>query len=278
VGDAELSIVVPVFNEAGVLPELARRCVEAARATGMVFELLLVDDASTDGTGELARQMAPPIHPIRLPQNLGQLGATLHGLGVPQGRIRVVLDGDLQDPPELIPELVAALAGGDDVAFAVKARRSDPLWFRVGRVGYGLLSRVPGSRAAPSGAGSYCALRSELAEEIADMSCRWGNLASLVALSRPSHRLVRYDKQERLEGNSRVGFFGLVREALWSLSLSGALAAWSFWIGGALAGLGLLLPTTSGTLLLAAAAALCVALLLRFWTHRLRQRREEPRS
>ncbi len=221
-----LSIVTPVRDEGAVLAALVEGAAAAAReAVGEAFEHVVVDDASRDDSAERLARLAADRHvvPICLEKNLGQLGATRAGLAQARGPCVVVLDGDLQDPPEVIPALVGAMGPGVDVVFAVKVRRVDPAWFVLGRVGYRALARL-GSGAPPSGSGSYCALGAELARRAADTPIRDANLAALLAaLGARRWRTVPYDKGARYDGRSRVGAIGLAREALGSLLLLGAL-------------------------------------------------------
>ena len=219
----ELSVVIPLYNEAGVAAELARRLKEASARLALECEIIFVDDASTDGTAGLLRGTSC-VEVLSLDENRGQFGATCAGLAVAQGRLVAVLDGDLQDPPELLPELVGAIGQGE-LAFAVKVSRQDPLWFRLGRLGYRALARL-GKGVPPSGAGSYCVMRRGLAERVASSGHRAANLSAVVvtlAETRGPWPLVNYEKAARYDGRSRVGLYGLVQEALGSLWVTGAL-------------------------------------------------------
>lgn len=228
-----LSVVAPIYNEAAILPELARRCLAAARAVDPAAEVLLVDDGSSDSTREVAAALPSGVRVLHLPHNVGQLHATFAGLRAAQGAVVVVLDGDLQDPPEQIGALVVALRATPDadVAFAAKTRRDDPLWFRVGRAAYGALQALPGARAVPPGVGAYCAMRRRLAQRAARVPLPDGNLAPLLVALGAVYTLVPYEKVARYDGRSRVGPLGLVREALPSLALTGALTAFTRWSG-----------------------------------------------
>ncbi len=219
-----LSVVAPVFNEAATLEALAQRAATAAEnAAPGAWEVLLVDDASTDATASLASSLPPGVHMLRLPANRGQLGATQHGLRAAAGEIVVVLDGDLQDPPEQIPVLVRALVTLPevDVVYAARTRRVEPGWFLAGRAIYGQLQRL-GRLPMPRGIGSYCAMRAEAARLAAAVALPGGTLAAvLTALGLPFAR-VPLPRDARAHGLSRVGPMGLAREAWRSLSVTGA--------------------------------------------------------
>jgi polyisoprenyl-phosphate glycosyltransferase len=224
----ELSVVAPVHDEAGVIDELARRCDLAAAATGLSFELILVDDASRDDTprrlARLARARRARV--ITLAQNQGQLRATLAGLAAARGALVLSLDGDLQDPPELIPALTAAhqrATSSPVVVFAVKSSRDDATWFLAGQAIYHRAMRWLGPDAFPAGAGSYCLMTADVARRAARVRLRHANLGAVVAALAPRHVVVGYHKAARPLGGSRVGVVDLAREALGSLWLGGAL-------------------------------------------------------
>lgn len=239
-----VTVTAPVHNEAAVLAELGARCLAAVRTVDRQGAVLLIDDASTDQTRAVPLPKGVTLH--TLPRNQGQLGATKVGLARAQGEIVVVLDGDLQDPPETVPELVRLLDGtpGVDAVFAVKRSRQDAAWFVAARAVYGLLSRLPGTRPIPRGAGSYVALRAPLARRIAATSVGSANLAALVVALGARTATVEYDKAARVDGESRVGVVGLVKEALGSLLLTGTLSwlcrltAWLLLVGSWIAQVG----------------------------------------
>ena len=122
----ELSIVVPVFNEVESLERLHQRISNALK--GVVYELILVDDGSRDGSGQLMRTLAAAhgeVVAVELVRNSGQHPAVLAGFSVARGDYVVTLDADLQNPPEEIPLLLAALRAGHDVVGTYRQRRRD---------------------------------------------------------------------------------------------------------------------------------------------------------
>lgn len=223
-----LSVVVPVYNESGVLKELVERCLKSAEeAAGASFELLVVDDASDDRTPEVLRELSNPrLRVVRLEQNSGQYRATRAGLKAASGEWIVVLDGDLQDPPELIPKLFSA-ARDSDCVFAVKTVRTETGILRLGHSGFHLVQSLLGGASPPRGAGSYCLMKHEIAAGVAVVDLKNANLAAVAArvLKRKSagSSVVEYQKGRRYDEKSRVGTGGLVREALGSFFVSGAL-------------------------------------------------------
>jgi undecaprenyl-phosphate 4-deoxy-4-formamido-L-arabinose transferase len=129
-----VSIVVPVLNESENLPELIRRVTSAGQALRCEWELIIVDDGSTDDTssvaGAAAAANASHIVVVTLNRNYGQHTAIVAGFTHARGDVVVTLDGDLQNPPEEIPRLVAGIEEGADVVSTVRRKRADT-WFRV---------------------------------------------------------------------------------------------------------------------------------------------------
>ena len=129
----DLSIVVTVYNEAGSVDELYRRTVAALDSGARTFELIFVDDGSTDGTFaalERLHKEDPRIRAVRFKRNFGQHPAMHAGFTRARGGVVVTMDGDLQNQPEDIPQLVAAVEAGADVASGRRAARRDS-WGRT---------------------------------------------------------------------------------------------------------------------------------------------------
>jgi len=128
----QLSAVVPAYNEAESLPALVPELRAALESTQRTWEMVLVDDGSSDGTGEwMAAEAArdPRLRVLRLEKNAGQSAALAAGLARARGDVVVTLDADLQNDPADIPTLLAALAGADVVS-GVRAKRRDS-WIRL---------------------------------------------------------------------------------------------------------------------------------------------------
>jgi undecaprenyl-phosphate 4-deoxy-4-formamido-L-arabinose transferase len=153
VADAELpapdvSIVVTVFNEAGCVEELYRRTLAALEPGPRTFELIVVDDGSTDGTFAMLERLHradPRVRAVLFKRNFGQHPAMHAGLSRARGDIVVTMDGDLQNAPEDIPRLVEAVEAGNDVASGRRRVRKDPLGRAFpSRVINGMLRRFTG--------------------------------------------------------------------------------------------------------------------------------------
>ena len=127
-----LSVVAPVYNEEGTIEEFCTR-VCAARG-GMRFELVLVDDGSKDASPEILDRLAdgdPRVRVISLSRNFGHQTALTAGLDHARGDAVVMLDADLQDPPELIPQMLDRWRGGCDVVYAVREQREGESRFKL---------------------------------------------------------------------------------------------------------------------------------------------------
>lgn len=146
----DLSVVIPVCNEVDNVAPLARE-VAAALRPRRSFELIFVDDGSTDGTFEVLKKLAraePRIRAFQLAANVGSQRALLLGLEKARGDVMICIDADLQQPPELLPQMLDAWRSGFEVVHMVRNGRSDESLARVlaTRVFYGafnVISRVP---------------------------------------------------------------------------------------------------------------------------------------
>ncbi len=124
-----LSLVIPVFNEAENLDELIRRCLEVCLQTKRIFEIILVDDGSSDASPAMITQAAKnnpeQIVGVLLNRNYGQHAAVIAGLTESRGEIVITLDADLQNPPEEIPNLLQETDKGIDVVGTIRMNRRD---------------------------------------------------------------------------------------------------------------------------------------------------------
>ena len=158
IDNALISVVVPVYNEEGTVAELHRRLTAGLAPMGR-YEIVLVDDGSSDGTWRIARELAgsdPRVRLVRLSRNFGHQIALSAGLEHAHGDAVISMDGDLQDPPELIPDLVDRWRAGSDVVFAIRQQREGETWFKLATASafYKLINRVS-SVEIPEQAGDF---------------------------------------------------------------------------------------------------------------------------
>jgi dolichol-phosphate mannosyltransferase len=128
------SIVAPIYNERENLPELYRRIRDVMDSTGESWELVLVDDGSTDGSSDIIYDLAKNderVRPVIFARNFGHQIAITAGWDYAQGDAVVIIDADLQDPPELILEMAKKWQEGYEVVFAVRREREGESWFKL---------------------------------------------------------------------------------------------------------------------------------------------------
>jgi dolichol-phosphate mannosyltransferase len=142
-----VSVAVPVYNELESLPELHRRVTEVMSAQGEAWELILIDDGSTDGSREWIQDLARSdahVQPVIFARNFGHQIAVTAGLDKCRGQALVIMDADLQDPPEVIPQLIEKWREGYEVVYAVRAEREGETWFKkiTAAVFYRIINRI----------------------------------------------------------------------------------------------------------------------------------------
>ncbi len=127
------SIVAPVYNELENIPELYRRVREVMSAQRASWELVLVDDGSSDGSTDCIRDLARKdkhVRPVIFARNFGHQIAVTAGWDYARGEAVVIMDADLQDPPEIIPDMIARWREGYEVVYAVRTEREGETWFK----------------------------------------------------------------------------------------------------------------------------------------------------
>jgi polyisoprenyl-phosphate glycosyltransferase len=128
------SIIAPIFNEKENLFELHRRVVEVMDSMGEPWEVILVDDGSTDGSTDIIRELAKKdkrVRPVIFARNFGHQIAITAGWDYARGEAVIIIDADLQDPPELIVEMAKKWRGGYEVVYAVRTEREGESWFKL---------------------------------------------------------------------------------------------------------------------------------------------------
>lgn len=165
-----LSVIVPIKDEQDNLRPLHERLSAALQPLGLTYEIIIVDDGSTDGSYALLRALAaadPHLKVVRLRRNFGQTPALQAGIDFSTGEILVTLDGDLQNDPADIPMLLERLNEGYDAVFGLRAKRQDSMFVRKipSLMGNWLIRTVTGSTIQDMGC-TLRAMRRELAEEL----------------------------------------------------------------------------------------------------------------
>ena len=141
------SVVAPVFNEIGCIDEFYKTVVSVMDSLNEPWELVLIEDGSTDGTTNKIRELAKKdirVKPIILARNFGHQIAVTAGLDYSHGDAVIIMDSDLQDPPELILDLIAKWREGYEVVYAVRRKREGESWFKLATAAffYRLIYRI----------------------------------------------------------------------------------------------------------------------------------------
>jgi len=202
----DLSVVVPCFNEAANLSPLVARLLPVLEGTGKSFELIFVDDGSRDGTLALARSIADTdarIGVLALSRNFGKEIAISSGLDHARGRGVIIIDADLQHPPELVPELIAAWEQGFQVVHAAQSIRPDePRLKRIGvKAFYWLLDNLSDTK-LPKGVGDFCLLDRRAVDALCSLPERARFMKGLYFWIGFRQAQIPYEPQKRNEGST----------------------------------------------------------------------------
>ncbi len=222
--DVLITAVLPVYNEAAVIPELFRRVSGAIQNSGAQQEIVFVDDGSNDGSGELLDELAADhdfVRVIHLSRNFGHQAAVHAGLAHATGDVTFLLDSDMQDAPEALERMLLQWQAGYDVVYAVRRERPEQLWKRILFAGFhrflGAISDTP----VPTDAGNFSLIDARVVDEILRLGDRDRYLPGLRAwvgfkqIGINVRRLPRYDQKPRV---SIRGLWRLAKTAIFSFS------------------------------------------------------------
>ncbi|HET7009489.1 MAG TPA: glycosyltransferase family 2 protein [Anaerolineales bacterium] len=213
-----LSIVAPIFNERDSIAELHKRIGAALARVKETWELILVDDGSTDGSDEAILQLARRdrrVRPVVFARNFGHQIAVTAGLDHARGQAVVIIDADLQDPPELIPELVDQWRRGFEVVYAVRTERVGESWFKKATASlfYRLIYRITDVK-IPLDTGDFRLLDRRVVDSLNQMRERHRFLRGMAAWVGFRQIGVPYKREARFAGETKYPVRKMLRLAL----------------------------------------------------------------
>jgi glycosyltransferase involved in cell wall biosynthesis len=205
----DLSVVVPLFNEEESVRPLYAAIVGGVERLGVAFEIVLVDDGSRDGTARVADEIAradPRVCLVRFRRNYGQTPAMAAGIAEARGEIIVTMDGDLQNDPADIGELLARIEEGNDIVVGWRHDRQDKLWSRKipSRIANALIARVTGVPIRDNGC-SLKAYRACLIKRIPLYSEMHRFIPAMASIAGPRIAEIRVRHHARRFGSSKYG-------------------------------------------------------------------------
>ena len=212
------SIIAPIYNELENIPELYRRVKEVMDSTKEPWELLLVDDGSTDGSTSALRALAKKddcVRPVIFARNFGHQVAVTAGLDYSRGDAVVIIDADLQDPPELILEMAKKWKEGYEVVYAVRAEREGESWFKLWTASlfYRLIYRITDVK-IPLDTGDFRLMDRGVVNVINSMRERHRFLRGMSAWVGFKQIGVEYKREARKAGETKYPFRKMFRLAL----------------------------------------------------------------
>lgn len=247
-GKKSLSIIVPVYKEALTITPFLARLEPILEQMGLDYEILFCLDPSSDNTLEVIQEQInrnPNIKLILFSRRFGQPAATMAGILTCRSETCVVIDVDLQDPPELIAAMYQKLCEGYEVVYAKRRSRKGETYLKriIAYLGYKVINKLTDMQIPPS-TGDFRIMTRRVMEELRNLNESHGFLRGLVAYIGFKQAFIEYDRDERIAGKSnynrftgslKIGLNGLISfssRPLQMMSILGAvIAGFSFLLG-----------------------------------------------
>lgn len=207
------SAIVPIYNEEENLDEIARRLVQVLERIGL-YEIVFVDDGSVDGSADIISRLCganPSVKAIHFSRNFGHQAAVSAGLRYASGDAVAVIDGDLQDPPELLPELFNKWREGYKVVYAIRRQRKEGLLKRAAYYLYYRLLRLIAEVEIPLDSGDFSVMDKVVVEKLNDMPESHKFIRGLRSWVGYSQVGVPYNRDARFAGEPKYTWSGLIR-------------------------------------------------------------------
>jgi len=231
-----LSLVVPLFNERPVLPVFFERVLPVLAKLDLHWEVVLVDDGSDDGSAQYIRNVidrTPGVRLVKLSRNFGKEAAMTAGLEHARGDAVIVLDADLQDPPEQIPAMVECWQSGAEVVLMQRRSRAGETVLKrwSAHFFYRLLNRTSRTN-IPVDTGDFRLMSRKAVNALLELKERNRYMKGLFAWVGMPTRIIQYDREPRVAGETKWDYPGLVGLALEGLtSFSVSPLRWAILIG-----------------------------------------------
>ena len=215
-----LSVVVPAYNEREVLPIFHRRLSEVMEILGESWEAVYVNDGSRDRTLTFLEELAlhdSHVSLVNLSRNFGKEAAMTAGLDHARGEAVVVIDADLQDPPELIPEMISLWRGGVDMVYAQRRTRAGESWIKRSTAdAFYRLMRHVGRAPLPPNVGDFRLMSRRVVDAVLQLREQHRFMKGVFAWVGFPSAAVLYDRDPRAAGETKWNFW-----TLWNFSLDG---------------------------------------------------------
>jgi len=210
-------VIIPIYNEEQTLPELQTRLIAAAGLTNESFEVIFVDDGSSDSSFALLSAMHRTdsrFKVIRLSRNFGHQIAISAGLDFAHGDVVILMDGDLQDPPELIPQMLNLWRAGFQVVYTVKRSRQENPWKRLAFKSFYRVLHALSTIRIPMDAGNFSLMDKRVADVLRAMPERNRYVSGLRAWAGFQQTALYYDRESRFAGKPQMSLGRLIQLAL----------------------------------------------------------------
>lgn len=204
------SLIIPIYNEEETIPELYRRVSDVMDSLDDSVELILINDGSRDRSLKLMRELQERdarVCYISFARNFGHQAAVTAGLNFARGQVIVVLDADLQDPPELIPKMIESWQAGYHVVYAQRTKRKKESWFKrlTAYVFYRLLRRLADVD-IPADTGDFCLMDRQVVDLLNSMPERNRYIRGLRAWIGFRQTAVKFERDPRFAGEVKYTF------------------------------------------------------------------------
>ncbi len=212
------SIIAPIYNEKGCFNELYQRVSEVMNSTGEAWEFVMVDDGSSDGSTEMIRELCKKdkkVRPVIFARNFGHQIAVTAGLDYCRGDAAIIIDADLQDPPEVILELIAKWREGYEVVYALRTEREGETFFKKATAAafYKIIYRITDVK-IPMNTGDFRLLDRKVVDVMNQMRERHRFLRGLSAWVGYKTIGVPYKRAARFAGKTKYPLKKMIRLAL----------------------------------------------------------------